>query len=346
MEQTPWKMCPPIAPTPVNSQHHFLLALHPRLVLVTTSLTTQINQATCRVLIISAPTPKVAYRGNSTPTSRPSGVHLYFDPERSLSPAIEQQRASSPEDPVVVVEEGSDSEDTISALSDLITVAPDTPPGHAFERTSPLRAPKAQRLRKHADWHDGSMSSHLTAQDSMAAIAARMRALHAHVIDEPERRRRIEEARRREGLDIDLEPEERETAGPFAVLRREYELSIEQFRRENAGMFATAETNDVNAAPGISGRPGSPSRQLGQRRRMPGAVATTRRQHDDSAAAASGDAAFVVVARRVPKLGPCGTMVMNHATGEQVMETKRYRVRADELQLVDEDGDSVMGSDL
>jgi len=32
-------------------------------------------------------------------------------------------------------------------------------------------------------------------------------------------------------------------------------------------------------------------------------------------------------------------------TGMNMLETRRYRVRADELQSIDEDGDSAMGSD-
>jgi hypothetical protein len=62
-------------------------------------------------------------------------------------------------------------------------------------------------------------------------------------------------------------------------------------------------------------------------------------------AAAAADGKFVVVARRVPKLGPCGTVVIDHATGEQISVTRRYRVRAEQLRSIDEDGDSVMGSD-
>jgi hypothetical protein len=53
----------------------------------------------------------------------------------------------------------------------------------------------------------------------------------------------------------------------------------------------------------------------------------------------------VVVARRVPKLGPCGTVVIDHTTGEEISVTRRYRVRAEELSSIDGDGDSVMGSD-
>jgi len=59
---------------------------------------------------------------------------------------------------------------------------------------------------------------------------------------------------------------------------------------------------------------------------------------------------FVVVVRRVQKLGPCGTVILDHDTGEEKVVTKRYRVREEELQSIDGysldgDGDSVMGSD-
>lgn len=48
---------------------------------------------------------------------------------------------------------------------------------------------------------------------------------------------------------------------------------------------------------------------------------------------------FVTVTQRVQKLGPSGTAVFNAYTNEPVVETKRYRVRADVLQGIDEDSD-------
>ncbi|KAI9462786.1 hypothetical protein BJY52DRAFT_1255141 [Lactarius psammicola] len=48
---------------------------------------------------------------------------------------------------------------------------------------------------------------------------------------------------------------------------------------------------------------------------------------------------FVTVTQRVQKLGPSGTAMFDAFTNEPVLETKRYRVRADVLQGIDEDSD-------
>ncbi|KAH9059573.1 hypothetical protein EDB87DRAFT_766772 [Lactarius vividus] len=48
---------------------------------------------------------------------------------------------------------------------------------------------------------------------------------------------------------------------------------------------------------------------------------------------------FVTVMQRVQKLGPSGTAVFDAYTNEPVVETKRYRVRADVLQGINEDSD-------
>ncbi|KAF8268322.1 hypothetical protein EI94DRAFT_1186306 [Lactarius quietus] len=48
---------------------------------------------------------------------------------------------------------------------------------------------------------------------------------------------------------------------------------------------------------------------------------------------------FVTVTQRVPRLGPSGTAVFDAFTNEPVLETKRYRVRADVLRGIDEDSD-------
>lgn len=50
-------------------------------------------------------------------------------------------------------------------------------------------------------------------------------------------------------------------------------------------------------------------------------------------------AEFVTVTQLVQKLGPSGTAVFDAFTNEPVLETKRYRVRADVLRGVDEDSD-------
>jgi hypothetical protein len=50
-------------------------------------------------------------------------------------------------------------------------------------------------------------------------------------------------------------------------------------------------------------------------------------------------AKFVTVTQRVQRVGPTGTAVFDAFTNEPVLETKRYRVRADVLQGIDEDSD-------
>ena len=53
----------------------------------------------------------------------------------------------------------------------------------------------------------------------------------------------------------------------------------------------------------------------------------------------AGPGEFVTVTQRVQRLGPSGTAVFDAFTNEPVLETKRYRVRADVLQGIDEDSD-------
>jgi hypothetical protein len=48
---------------------------------------------------------------------------------------------------------------------------------------------------------------------------------------------------------------------------------------------------------------------------------------------------FVTVTQRVQRLGPSGTAIFDAFTNEPVLETRRYRVRADVLQGIDEDSD-------
>ena len=48
---------------------------------------------------------------------------------------------------------------------------------------------------------------------------------------------------------------------------------------------------------------------------------------------------YVTVTQRVQKLGPSGTVVFDGTTNEPVLETRRYRVRAEVLQGIDDDSD-------
>jgi hypothetical protein len=142
-------------------------------------------------------------------------------------------------------------------------------------------------------------------------------------------------------------------------LRHDYERRVEQFREERSELFDSQDefkgkwhtlpaTIDESNSPDFS-RPPSPAgpSRWAQRRRYEAERIVTPKSHpqDNAAARSAADGPFVVVAKRGPKLGPCGTVVIDHETGRDLLETRRYRVRADELQSIDEDGDSVMGSD-
>src|SRR6266576_2315030 len=113
------------------------------------------------------------------------GVHLYFDPERSLSPDPDQaaNRQCTDSTEGVVVIDDPDSGDSSSDLgSDLDTVAPDTPsPRSQVWPSSHLHAPKAPRHIKQGDWPEGSIDSSTSVHDSLALIAERKKALKAHL---------------------------------------------------------------------------------------------------------------------------------------------------------------------
>ncbi|KAH9958227.1 hypothetical protein BC827DRAFT_1269664 [Russula dissimulans] len=305
------------------------------------------------------------------PSATGQGVHLRFDPERSLSPpqsqAVEPPRyASSTEYPIIV--EHSDGEDSSSLVSDLITIIdPETPPRNHAVRASPPRAPGAPQLRRQRNWREGGPAASSGVVDSMASIA-NPRGLQYEVgrNDEQQRRMAVMQEQVEAALQrlpdqprhgaVAAEQEERFLVGRFSVLRREYERTVEQFRQQNPDLFAPPHSDDNRRTPTDSpesSRPGNippevsraPSPQAADashpepRRRDEAEVSTQRQLQTNNA-----DGTFVMVARRVPKLGPCGTLVLDHGTGEQMMETRRYRVRTDALHDIDEDGDSVMGS--
>ncbi|KAF8480493.1 hypothetical protein DFH94DRAFT_743474 [Russula ochroleuca] len=310
------------------------------------------------------------------PSKTGQGVHLHFDPERSLSPdpdhhqsanADRERTTESTEEGVIIIDDCSDSEDSSSGLaSDQDTVAPDTPSprgGQLWPPSSKLRAPTKAAPPRHAHWpREGSVAPSITtssAHDSMAQIAERRQALlNAHLYGADVHGRRHAEDERR-----------------IADLRRDYEGRIEQFRQQNADIFGldigfeegaedaiamaiVGEYYSPPTSPVFSHHPlpqsaGGPSRsgarmQEGRRqalRRHGAQQFIVPQERDMASASEAADGQFVVVARRVPKLGPCGTVVINHETGEQILEKRRYRVRAEELQSIDGDGDSVMGSD-
>jgi hypothetical protein len=79
--------------------------------------------------------------------------------------------------------------------------------------------------------------------------------------------------------------------------------------------------------------------------RRQNALRFTPSSRDEAAESVGADGQFVVVARRVQRLGPCGTVVLDHDTDDDELVTKRYRVREEELFSIGGDGDSVMGSD-
>lgn len=310
----------------------------------------------------------------AVPSSTGQGVHLYFDPERSLSPdpdhAANRQSTDSTEG-VIIIDE-SDSGDSSSDLgSDLDTVAPDTPsPRGQVWPSSHLNAPKAPRHMKQENLREGSVDSSGSVHDSLALIAERKKALKAHLDGDVEGRSRFLKHEHQKMLDQAESEEER-----IAILRREYEGSVEQFRRANSNIFGfpaegVSEYFDpLSPEPSESGdlppevlhpalpQSADPSRseQGTQEDGNHHPQSTPLRRHnaqqfivsprDEAAESVWADGQFVVVARRVQKLGPCGTVVLDHKTGEEKVVTKRYRVREEELYSIDGDGDSVMGSD-
>ncbi len=286
------------------------------------------------------------------PSKTGQGVHLRFDPERSLSPdpdhAADHQGAHSTED-VIVIDESNSGGSSSDLGSDLDTVAPDTPSARTqLYPSSHLRAPKALRHVKQEHWNEGSVDSS-SVHDSLALIAERKRALKAHLNGGDEGRRLFFENERQKLLEQAKSEEER-----VAILRWVYEGENEQFRKKNADIFGfvaedMSEYLDYSPplSPELSGHAVLPPESL--------QPPLPLRRHDsqqfiepprDKALESVGpDGQFVVVARRVPKLGPCGTVVLDHGTGKDKLVTRRYRVRAEELESIDGDGDSVMGSD-
>ena len=115
---------------------------------------------------------------SAVPSNTGQGVHLYFDPERSLSPDPDQEadRQCTDSTEGVIVIDDSDSRDLLSDLgSDLGTVAPgpDTPPprGQVWP-SSHLHAPKAPCHLKQENWPAGSVDSSTSVHDSLALTGA------------------------------------------------------------------------------------------------------------------------------------------------------------------------------
>ena len=298
----------------------------------------------------------------AVPSETVQGVHLFFDPERSLSPepgrVIEPQPTNSKQEAIVIDDSESDSSgstlDTVDHVTYCSDFWPSSPP--------PPCAPKAARLVNHGNWHEGSVPSSLSAVDSMAQLAERRQAMRSQrdvvqayqrVMEEQSRLTRRHAERER------AEREERDRTEQILSLRRDYERRVEQFREECAELFGSQdelegkrhtamETTDGSDSSELSRppSPAGPSRWAQGRHHESEQIVTPKSHPQDNAAACfAADGPFVVVAKRGPKLGPCGTVVIDHETGRDMLETRRYRVRADELQSIDEDGDSVMGSD-
>jgi len=311
----------------------------------------------------------------AVPSNTGQGVHLYFDPERSLSPDPDQaaNRQSTDSTEGVIVNDDPDSGDSLSDLgSDTETVAPDTPPPARgqLQPSSHLHAPKAPRHIKQENWREGSVDSSNSVHDSLAQVTERKKALKAHLDGDVEGRRRFLEHERQKMLHQAASEEER-----VAILRRDYEGRVEQFRQENSTIFSFPaegvseyfdplspepfEREDLPSEVSLPTFPQSVgTSRLGQGTQedhKPLQQNTPLRRHsaqqftvssrDEAATSVGADEQFVVVARRVQKLGPCGTVVLDHDTGEEKLVTKRYRVREEELYSIDGDGDSVMGSD-
>ncbi|KAN0124736.1 hypothetical protein V8E52_001288 [Russula decolorans] len=295
--------------------------------------------------------------------------------ERSLSPdpdqAANHQSTNSTEDVVVI--DGSDSEDSSSDLgSDSETIAPGTPSPRAGQvwPSSHLHAPKAPRYIKQENRPEESVASSSSVHDSLALIAERTKALKAHLEGDVEGRRRFLELEHENMLRQAKDQEER-----VAMMRREYEGKLEQFRRENADIFGFPVEGGSEYFDPLSPEPfergdllqedippptlpqGAGPSRLGhsaqedhkeQRQYTPqlqNNLPITVSPGDKAAESVGADWRYVVVARRVKKLGSCGTVVIDHETGNDKLVTKCYQVREEELHSIDGDGDSVMGSD-
>jgi len=291
----------------------------------------------------------------AVPSETGQGGHPFFDPERSLDP--EPQPINSKQEAIVIDDSESDSSgstlDTVDHVTYCSDFWPSSPP--------PPCAPKAARLMNHGNWHEGSVPSSLSAVDSMAQLAERRQAMRSRRDAVQAYQRVMEEQSRRHAERAQAEQEERDRTEQILSLRRDYERRVEQFREERAELFGSQdelggkchtamETTDGSDSLGLSRppSPAGPSRWAQRRRhRHESEQIVTPKSHpqDNAAARFAPRGPFVVVAKRGPKLGPCGTVVIDHETGRDMLETTRYRVRADELQSIDEDGDSVMGSD-
>jgi hypothetical protein len=295
--------------------------------------------------------------------------------ERSLSPdpdqAANHQSTNSTEDVVVI--DGSDSEDSSSDLgSDSETIAPGTPSPRAGQvwPSSHLHAPKAPRYIKQENRPEESVASSSSVHDSLALIAERTKALKAHLEGDVEGRRRFLELEHENMLRQAKDQEER-----VAMMRREYEGKLEQFRRENADIFGFPVEGGSEYFDPLSPEPfergdllqedippptlpqGAGPSRLGhsaqedhkeQRQytpQPPNSLPITVSPGDKAVESVGADWRYVVVARRVKKLGSCGTVVIDHETGNDKLVTKCYQVREEELHSIDGDGDSVMGSD-
>ena len=310
----------------------------------------------------------------AAPSNKGQGVHLHSDPERSPSPepnqAATRQSTESTEDMVVI--DDSDSGYASSDLgSDTETIAPNTPLQRRQDLpTSHLDAPKAPRHIKRENSPEESVDSSSSVHDSLALIAERSKALKARFEGDVEGRRRFLEHEDRNTLHEAENDEER-----LASIRREYEETNEQFRRENAKRFdcAVEDDSDYFSDPLSPGpfescdllRENSPptlpqgagpsllAKVIEEDRKQQQQYSplcyinlpVTASPSDKTVESVGEDGHFIVVARRVQKLGPNGTVVVDHETGDDKLVTKCYRVREEELHSIDGDGDSVMGSD-
>jgi hypothetical protein len=234
---------------------------------------------------------------------------------------------------------------------------------------SHLHAPKALRHIKQENRPEGSVDSSSSVHDSLALIAERKKALKAHLDGDVEGRRRFLEHEHQNMLRQAKNEEER-----VAIMRRDYEGKLERFWQENAEIFGFPvegvseyfdplspepfERGDLlqeippptlpqGAGPSRIGQGAQEDRKQ-QRQYTPqqnNNLPITVSPGDKATGSVGADGQFVVVARRVQKLGPCGTVVIDHETGDEKLVTKCYQVREEELHSIDGDGDSVMGSD-
>ena len=152
------------------------------------------------------------------PSETGQGVHLFFDPERSLSP--EPRRAVEPEhihttEEAIIIEDSDSGSSTSSCDWDNDTYISEP------WFSSPLHTPKAPRQTRHGNRHEGGVESSISATDSMAQLAERRQALRALADGVQARQRGVR------GRHTESKQDETERRQQILSLRHDYERRVE-----------------------------------------------------------------------------------------------------------------------